>query len=253
MRERLDINRRVAPIELSGERRPSPVIPRAPRRRIGRWIVLFLLVLALLPVPVIVLYRFVPPPITPLMLLRAAESEPIRKRWIPYARIAPSLVRAVVASEDARFCRHHGFDWIEMDDAWSAYRAGEKLRGASTISMQTAKNLFLWPGRSFVRKGVEAYLTVLIEAFWSKERIIEVYLNIVEWGHGVYGAEAAAITHFGKPAAELTAREAVLLASVLPNPRAWPAERPTAYIEERATTILRRMPEVVVPEHQGCR
>jgi monofunctional glycosyltransferase len=211
-----------------------------------------LAILILLPVPILALYRFVPPPVTPLMLLRAAQGAPIRRHWVPYAEIAPALARAVIAGEDERFCEHHGFDWIEMGKAWEDYRAGEKLRGASTLSMQTAKNLLLWPGRSYLRKGVEAYLTVLIETLWSKQRILEVYLNIVEWGDGVYGAEAAATAHFKRPALDLSAHEAALLAAVLPNPRRWQAERPTAYIRERAATILARMPEVAVPPSAGC-
>jgi monofunctional biosynthetic peptidoglycan transglycosylase len=228
-------------------------MPRMRRRRLGRRIALALLVLALLPVPVIALYRVAPPPGTPLMLIRAAEGEPIRKEWIAYGRIAPTLVRAVIASEDTRFCRHNGFDWVEIDKAVDAYRDGERLRGASTISMQLARNLFLWPGGGYVRKGIEAYLTLVVEALMSKERILELYLNVVEWGHGVYGAEAAARAHFNKSASQLSAREAALLAAVLPNPRRWQAERPTAYIEERAATILARMPEVAVPRRQGCR
>ena len=201
----------------------------------------------------IALYRFFPPPVTPLMLIRAAESAPIRKQWVAYQHIAPALARAVVASEDARFCQHHGFDWIEIDRSLQAYRAGDKLRGASTISQQVAKNLFLWPGRFYVRKAIEAYLTLLIETFWSKERILEIYLNVVEWGDGIYGAETAALTEFGRHAAQLTPREAALLAAVLPNPREWHANRPTAYIDERAATILARMPDVAIPGRGLCR
>ena len=228
-------------------------MPRPRRRRLGRTIALVLLILALLPIPVIALYRVAPPPITPLMLIRAAEGEPIHREWAPYGRIAPTLIRAVIASEDTRFCHHDGFDWIEIDKAVDSYREGERLRGASTISMQLARNLFLWPGGGYVRKGIEAYLTLLIEALMSKERILELYLNVVEWGHGVYGAEAAARAHFNRSAAQLSAREAALLAAVLPNPRRWQPEHPTAYIEERTATILARMPEVAVPRRQGCR
>ena len=218
-----------------------------------RRIVLALFVLALLPVPVIAVYRVAPPPLTPLMLIRAAQGAPIRKAWVGYGQIAPVLARAVVASEDARFCGHHGFDWIEIDRALRAWRASDKLRGASTISQQVAKNLFLWPGRFYVRKAIEAYLTVIIETLWSKERILEVYLNVVEWGYGVYGAEMAAETDFGRHAAQLTPHEAALLAAVLPNPRQWQAERPSAYIEERAATILARMPDAAIPGRGVCR
>lgn len=207
----------------------------------------------LLPVPVILLYRFVPPPITPLMLIRAAEGEPMHRQWLPYARISPFLPRAVLASEDTRFCRHHGFDWIEIDKAVTAYRDGERLRGASTISQQLARNLFLWPGGGYPRKAAEAYITMLLEALLSKERILELYLNVVEWGDGVYGAEAASRAHFGRNAWQLTPREAAMLAAILPAPREWRPEHPTGFLEERAGTIMARMPEVAVPGRGGCR
>jgi monofunctional glycosyltransferase len=190
--------------------------------------------------------------VTPLMLLRAVEGEPIRKSWVAYGRIAPALPRAVVASEDTRFCSHHGFDWIEIDKAVEAYRDGERLRGASTISQQLARNLFLWPGGGYPRKAAEAYLTVLLEMLLGKERILELYLNVAEWGHGIYGAQAAAEAHFGRSAAQLTPREAALLAAALPNPRGWQPERPTDYLAERAATILARMPEVTVPSARRC-
>jgi monofunctional biosynthetic peptidoglycan transglycosylase len=207
----------------------------------------------LLPVPVVALYRFVAPPVTPLMLIRAAAGAPMERDWVPFARIAPALPRAVIAAEDARFCGHHGFDWVEIDKAYQDWREGEKLRGASTISQQLARNLLLWPGGGYLRKGAEAYVTVLVEALLSKERILELYLNLVEWGPGVYGAEAAARAHFGRHAAQLSPREAALLAAVLPDPRQWRPEHPTPYLEERAATILARMPEVAVPSAKGCR
>ena len=230
-----------------------PTPRKAPRFSLARLAALLALLLFLGPILLVLVYRFVPPPITPLMLIRSVQGEPIHKQWVGYDQIAPVLPRAVVSSEDSRFCEHHGFDWVAMDEAWRSYRAGGRLRGGSTLSQQTAKNLFLWPGRSFVRKGIEAYLTVLIEALWSKQRILEVYLNIVEWGHGVYGAEAAAQILFQRPAAQLTAREAALLAAVLPNPRRWAANHPTSYIDEREATILARMPQVAVPGKNGCR
>lgn len=212
-----------------------------------------LAVLLLLPVPVLAAYCFLPPPVTPLMLIRAAEGAPIEREWVPFARIAPALARAVIASEDARFCRHHGFDWVEIDKAYQGWEEGEKLRGASTISQQLARNLLLWPGGGYLRKGAEAYLTVLVEALMSKRRILELYLNLVEWGPGIYGAEAAARAHFARHAAQLSPREAALLAAVLPDPRHWRPERPTPYLKERAQTILVRMPEVAVPSPKGCR
>lgn len=238
---------------------PSTLAAQRPRqdrlrpKRAGRFVAYAVLAALLLPVFPIIAYRFVPPPITPLMVIRRFEGEPIRQRFVPLARISPALIRAVVASEDEKFCFHHGFDWDALGAAWRDWRAGREPKGASTITMQTAKNLFLWPGRSILRKGIEAYLTALIELFWSKERIMEVYLNIIEWGNGVYGAEAAAHAHFDKPAAALTAREAALFAAVLPNPRRWSPEVATPYIEERAATIRERMPAVAVPTTSGCR
>jgi monofunctional glycosyltransferase len=232
---------------------PDRIPRRARSWRIARRLCVALIALLVLPVPVILLYRFVPPPVTPLMLIRAAEYGSVRSQWMPSAGIAPALGRAVIAAEDARFCAHHGFDWVEIDNAYEAYREGEKLRGASTISQQVARNLFLWPGGGFPRKGAEAYLTVLIEALLSKQRILELYLNIAEWGRGVFGAEAAAQAHFGRPAAQLSPHQAALLAAVLPNPREWSVERPTAYIAGRAGTILARMQAVAVPTQSNCR
>lgn len=221
-------------------------------RRVLRWLVRGLVLLVLLPLPLLVLYRFVPPPGTPLMLIRALQGEGIEKTWRPLEAISPQAPRAVMASEDSRFCNHHGFDWIELGNAWTEWRRGRRLRGGSTISQQTVKNLFLWPGRSLVRKAFEAYLTVPLELLWSKARIIEVYLNIVEWGPGIYGIEAAARHHFGKPASALTRREAALLAAILPNPRRWSARRPTPYILARAATIEARM-SAVGPGRPVCR
>jgi monofunctional glycosyltransferase len=211
-----------------------------------------LLVVAV-PIVVLAVYRFVPPPVTPLMLIRSAVGAPIRQHWVPLPRISPWLLRAVMASEDARFCNHHGFDFEEIGAALERFRAGGKLRGASTISQQTAKNLLLWPGGSFLRKGIEAYITELLELGWPKSRIAEVYLNVIEWGDGIYGAEQAAEAHFGKPAAALTRRDAALLAAILPNPRRFSVERPTAYVLERAATIEARMMQVEIPGTASCR
>jgi monofunctional biosynthetic peptidoglycan transglycosylase len=222
--------------------------------RARRVIVSVVLAALLLPVVAVLAYRFVPPPITPLMVIRWAGGAPVRQRWVPLARISPALIRAVVASEDEKFCFHHGFDWDQLGESWKEWRAGHAPRGASTISMQTAKNLFLWPGRSILRKGIEAYFTVLIELFWSKQRIIETYLNVIEWGNGIYGADMAARLYFGKPASALTQREAALFAAVLPNPRRWSPAHPDAYIDERAATIRARMPAMAVPSAGGgCR
>jgi len=198
-------------------------------------------VLLAAPLAGVAVYGFVPPPVTPLMLIRRVEGFPIAKRWADREDVSPWLFRAVVAAEDARFCTHHGFDWDSMAQAWDAYRHGRRLRGASTITMQTAKNLFLWPGRDFLRKGIEAYATAMMEALWHKERTLELYVNIVEWGPGIYGAEAAAHAHFGRAARDLTAHQAALLAAVLPNPRRWSAGAPSPYVSRRAAEILSRM------------
>ncbi|HKJ74138.1 MAG TPA: monofunctional biosynthetic peptidoglycan transglycosylase, partial [Alphaproteobacteria bacterium] len=153
-----------------------------------------MLVLLLLPGVAAGIYRFMEPPVTPLMLLREADGAPILKKWEPLSRISPALQRAVIASEDARFCQHFGFDWSAINGAIDRDAEGGRLYGASTISQQTAKNLFLWPSRTFLRKGIEAYFTVWLEATWPKRRILEMYLNVVEWGNGIYGAEQAAET-----------------------------------------------------------
>jgi monofunctional glycosyltransferase len=183
----------------------------------------------------------VPVPLTPLMVLRWIEGEGLEKQWVDYDQLSPNLRRAVIAAEDARFCRHYGFDFDAIGDAWDGYEAGGRLRGASTITQQTAKNLVLWPGGDWLRKIVEIYPTVLLELLWPKQRILQTYLNIVEWGHGIYGAEAAARFYFDRSARTLTASEAALMAAVLPNPRRWSPARPTGYIRSRAATILARM------------
>ena len=161
------------------------------------------------------------------MLIRRVEGYGIDQSWRPLGNISPHLIRAAMAGEDARFCRHHGFDWGAIETAWDRYQSGHgRLLGASTISMQTAKNVFLWPGRDWLRKGFEAWFTALIELAWGKRRIIEIYLNVVEWGPGVYGAEAAARHYFHKPADALDRSEAVQLAAALPDPLNWSPRRP---------------------------
>ncbi|MGB8275760.1 MAG: monofunctional biosynthetic peptidoglycan transglycosylase [Alphaproteobacteria bacterium] len=197
-----------------------------------------------LPAALIAIYRFVPPPVTPLMLIRAAQGYGIDKRWTPLSKISPHLADSVIASEDNLFCEHHGFDVGALSEAIEDMAAGERTRGASTISMQTAKNLFLWPGRTWLRKALEAYLTVMIETLWSKRRILEVYLNVAEWGPGIYGAEAAARAHFGKHARDLTKREAALMAVVLPDPLELSPGRPTDYVADRAQVIETRIAQL---------
>jgi len=201
----------------------------------------------------VLLYRIVPPPVTSLMLLRLADGYGLHKSWRPLDQISSALIRAVIASEDQRFCLHHGFDWSAIETAWEQYRSGEgELLGASTISMQTAKNVFLWPARDWLRKAFEAYFTALIELAWSKRRVIEVYLNVVEWGPGIYGADAAAEHYFHKPAAGLGPTEAARLAAVLPDPLDRSASRPDEDVLERSAFVLRQMPRLPVLQPLPC-
>lgn len=209
----------------------------------------------------VVVFRFVPPVITPLILFRWVESQLAHKsvgikiNWRSLKSISPHLIRAVIASEDQRFFQHNGFDWEQIDRALDQYERGKRLRGASTISMQTARSIFLWQGRrgsisSWIRKGLEAYFTVLIEAIWSKRRILEVYLNVIEWGPGIYGAEAAARKYFKCPAKYLTPAQSALMVAVLPNPKRWSPTRPTPYILMRRDKILEQMSNISVPMHK---
>jgi monofunctional biosynthetic peptidoglycan transglycosylase len=195
--------------------------------------------------------RWLPVFRTPLMCIRSWEHRhdaewQVRYQWVPLEKISPQLVRAVIASEDNRFEQHAGFDWIELDKAWSGERR-KQIRGASTITQQVAKNVFLWPQRSWLRKGLEAYYTLWIELFWSKERIMELYLNVVEMGDGVYGAEAAAQFYYKKPAAKLTAAEAAMLAACLPNPLRRNPKKPTRYLLLRQKAIMDLMKKLPPP------
>ncbi len=199
----------------------------------------------------VLLFRFVPVPVTPLMVIRSGEQLAAGKKiqlqhsWIPFDQISKNLSLAVVCSEDQNFMNHFGFDFRAIESALEAARKGEKrLRGASTISQQTAKNVFLWPGRSWVRKGLEVYFTILIEILWSKERILEVYMNSIEMGNGIYGAEAAARIYFKKNAATLSKNQAAAIAAVLPNPREYRANPPSPYIKSRIRWILQQMRQV---------
>ena len=182
-------------------------------------------------------YAALPPPVTPLMALHYLEGTAITRAWRPLDEISDHLVHAVIAAEDAKFCRHWGFDQESIRAAIVHNRHSERLIGGSTISQQTAKNAFLWPARSWLRKGLEAYFTGLLEILWSKRRVMEIYLNIAEWGDGIYGAEAAARYHFGKPAARLTRREAALMAVSLPAPRRRSPRRPSQFLRNRADKI----------------
>jgi monofunctional biosynthetic peptidoglycan transglycosylase len=208
--------------------------------------VLFIVFAFFVPVPIllILIFRFAPVPGTPQMLFTLVGGTAVNYRWVDYDRISPVLARAVIGSEDQKFCSHHGFDWGSIDKALKAHEKGRRLRGASTISQQTARSLFLLPVRSWVRKGVEAYLTVLMEGLWPKRRILTVYLNLVDWGHGNFGAEAAAQSYFHTSASALTAREAARLAAILPDPDDWRAVHPGPYVASRAATLGGRIAQV---------
>jgi monofunctional biosynthetic peptidoglycan transglycosylase len=195
----------------------------------------------------VLVYRFVNPPITLLMIQRNMErsaddkSSKMEKTWVDFDDISDNMKRAAVSAEDQLFLKHIGFDVKAIEKAFATNKKGKKIKGGSTISQQTAKNVFLWPGRSWVRKGFEAYFTLLIEILWSKERILEVYLNVIEMGDGVYGAEAAAQEYFGKSCRKLTKSQSALIAACFPNPRRWTPRKPTQYIKHRQYLILRNM------------
>lgn len=210
-------------------------------RRLRNLILAALAIVVLAPTALIAAYRYIDPPITPLMLIRLAEGEGLKKTWRDLRAIAPDLGRSVVAAEDNRFCTHAGFDLRELADQFDRWLAGGRPRGASTITMQTAKNLFLWPDRDPARKIIEAWLTWQIELLWPKDRILEVYLNVVEFGPGIYGAEAAARRFFSRPASALTPAQSARLAAVLPNPRVYAASRPSTYLDSRTRDIQRRI------------
>lgn len=212
--------------------------------RLFRWTLIAILVFGLVgPVIVVAIYRFVPPPMTYLMVERMVEGHGFDRRWVPLNRISPQLVRSVIGAEDSRFCEHHGFDLNAIQKAMAHNEASNgangtgRIRGGSTISQQTAKNVFLWPHRDWVRKGLEAWFTVLIEGIWGKPRIMEVYLNSIEWGPGIYGAEAAARANFHMGAAQLNPAQAARLAAIIPKPLAWKAARPGPYIQKRGGHI----------------
>ncbi len=202
-----------------------------------------LLGLFLFSIMIVVIYKWVPVPFTPLMVIRYFENpgEPVEHDWVPLEDISRHLQLAVIASEDQNFANHSGFDFEAIQKAMDNNRSGRKIRGASTISQQTAKNVFLWPGRTWFRKGVEAYFTFLIEMIWSKERILEVYLNSIEMGKGVYGAQAASQHWFKKDALKLGPYEAAAIAAVLPNPREYRANPASNFIQRRKNWIVRQM------------
>lgn len=212
--------------------------------RIVRNLVLFFFASTLLAV---IFYRFVPVYVTPLMVIRSVqqlasgEKPTCKHTWVSFDKISPNLPMAVIASEDNRFAEHNGFDFVEIEKAVKENEKRKRKRGASTISQQTAKNVFLWPQSSWVRKGFEVYFTFLIELFWSKERIMEVYLNSIEMGKGIYGAQATAKYKFDTTAAKLTKAQCALIAATLPNPIRFDSAKPSQYIKQRQAKIMRLM------------
>jgi monofunctional biosynthetic peptidoglycan transglycosylase len=186
----------------------------------------------------VIIYRYVPVPYTPVMFLKPTGAEGIEKKWVDFKDISPNVKKAVMRAEDDKFYLHHGFDFEAIEKAVKFNKTHKRQKGASTISQQTAKNVFLWPSRSWLRKGMEAYFTVLIEFFWTKDRILEVYLNVIELGKGVYGVEAASKKFFHKKAKQLTSSESALIAAVLPNPIKFKINKPSAYILKRQQKIM---------------
>lgn len=213
-------------------------------RKIIKWFVILFVASTLF---VVLVYRFVPVPVTPLMIIRLCEQvvkgETIRlhHHWVPLEKMSRYMPVAVMASEDQRFLDHHGFDFKEINNAIGDRLEGKRRRGGSTISQQTAKNVFLWPKSSWTRKGFEVYFTALIELFWGKERIMEVYLNSIEMGHGIYGAEAVAKDHFGTTAENLTRSQCALVAATLPNPLKFNSAHPSPYMQRRQRAIQNQM------------
>ncbi|WP_395021807.1 monofunctional biosynthetic peptidoglycan transglycosylase [Dongia sp.] len=198
------------------------------------------------------LYAWLPVPLTPLMVIRLVQGHGFSKDWVSYEEISPNLPRAAIAAEDSGYCAHRGFEWEAIQKAWNRNAKSKRIRGGSTISNQTAKNAFLWPDRTYIRKALEYYFTGLIELMWGKKRILEVYLNVVEFGPGIYGAEAAAQTYFKKPASQLSGREAALLVAVLPSPLKWSVAKPGPYVQSRTATIMARMMDIPDPKDDPC-
>jgi monofunctional biosynthetic peptidoglycan transglycosylase len=223
-------------------------------KRVFKFSLRVLLVLWIFSIIEVLFVRFVNPPVTTSMVYewicnKLYPTQPFvwpKQVWKPIHQISPHLIRSVQAGEDQKFVSHHGFDFEEMNQALDDLQAGRRLRGASTITMQTARTVFLWPSRSFLRKAIEAYYTVIIEFLWSKKRILEVYLNTVDWGTGIAGAEAAARKYFHTRASDLSRSQAALLAAILPNPHSWSPTHPSAYVRQRQRRIMMDMDRMPV-------
>jgi monofunctional glycosyltransferase len=244
--------------KVASETAPADEAPEAlapkPKRKI-RWFRLIGLVIVgffAFSILSVAIHRFVPVPVTILMWQRLAEGKGLDHRWVSDENISPYLKAAVIAAEDAKFCTHDGFDYQAIEKAQKYNASHKRKRGASTISQQTAKNVFLWPSRSWIRKGFEVYYTFLIEVMWPKDRILEVYLNSVEWGPGIYGAESASRHWFGKSAKNLTRAEAARLAAILPSPLKWKAAKPGKYVKKRSGSIQSRARAVDAGGYNAC-
>ncbi len=220
-------------------------------RKIWKWTKRAVIAFFVLSILSTAAFRFIPVPVTPLMLIRSVEQiadgqfPVLKKDWVPLKEMSSNIVLAVIASEDQKFAEHFGFDFEAIEKVVKQNeklkKRGKPIKGGSTISQQCAKNVFLFPQRSYLRKGLEVYFTFLIELIWSKKRIMEVYLNVIEMGDGIYGVQAASKTYFKKDAKNLTSAESALIAAVLPNPRKWNAGKPNGYINKRKNWILRQM------------
>jgi monofunctional glycosyltransferase len=214
----------------------------------------FIVLFVPLPILLLLLFRIMPVPFTPQMVIGFLSGDDVRYQWRDASSISPYLFKAVIGGEDEKFCRHHGFDWQSIDQAIKSHERHPKkrLRGASTLSQQAARSLFLVPWRSWVRKGIEAYLTVAMELLWPKRRIITAYVNLVDWGHGYFGAEAAALGYFHKDASALTARQAARLAAILPDPDGWRAVHPGPYVTWRTGDLMGRIRVVTRDRLDAC-
>ncbi|WP_418152516.1 monofunctional biosynthetic peptidoglycan transglycosylase [Litorimonas sp. RW-G-Af-16] len=196
--------------------------------------------------------RFINPPQTFLMMQRGWAGEDVRREWVNLEDMSPYIIEAVMAGEDGRFCEHRGIDWAAIETAIEDNQSGGRKRGGSTITQQTAKNVFLWNGGGYIRKAVEAWFATLIDVTWGKSRVMEVYLNVAEWGDGIFGIEQAAQIRFGKPAKDLTRREAALLAAVLPSPNKWRIDPPSEFVSGRASTLQSRMTVIRNSGYANC-
>ena len=249
-----DLDGRQAPHDDRPGAAPREVREGEPRTRLNAFGIFAHVALWCLAVSIfwVLVYRILPVPMTVPMFGDAVFDGGVRNNWVPLTKISPYLIRSVIASEDNEFCHHYGFDFEQINYAIREMQRGSRTRGASTISQQTAKNAFLWTGHSWVRKGLEVYFTLLIETLWPKRRIMEVYLNIAEWGDGIYGAEAAARHWFHKPASRLTALEAARLAAILPAPDRYRASNAGPYVQSRAYTIMARANSVDLNGDDRC-